>query len=63
MDKDKGVIPWSNEKWTCGIERTFLLTKSSKSVWGGGGGGGGREQPRERRKNVGFLEREALPSL
>ena len=28
MDKDKGVIPWSNEKWTLGMRGQVLLTKS-----------------------------------
>ena len=62
MDEDKGVIPWSNEKWTCGIERTFLLTKSPKSVWGGGGGEE-RATEREKEKCGIFRERSSTFSL
>ena len=51
----------SNEKWTCGIERTFLLTKSSNLVWEGR-----KKEKESKRREIEkerVLEREALPSL
>ena len=33
MDKDKGEIPWSNEKWTRGDERTSPLDQVSQISW------------------------------
>ena len=43
MDKDKGVIPWSNEKWTRGDERTSPLDQVSQISLG--------EEKREREAN------------
>ena len=63
MDKDKGRNPmsqWKLDTWQ--VRGQVLLTKSSNLVWEG------RKKERERanereRESVGFLEREALPSL
>ena len=49
MDKDKGVIPWSNEKWTCGIEMTCLLTNLDPNQFGRGEERG-EDQPRKGEK-------------
>ena len=63
MDKDKGVIKWSNEKWTCGIERTSLLSQFSPNGLGEEKRGEKRENRRER-ESVGFFrERSSTFSL
>ena len=62
VDKDKGEIPWSNEKWTRGEERTSPLDQVSQISLG-------EEKERERgskRREIEkerVLEREAPPSL
>ena len=60
VDKDKGEIPWSNEKWTRGDERTSPLDQVSQISW--------ERKKREERKRREIekervLEREAPPSL
>ena len=59
MDKDKGVIQGSIEKWTRGVERTSPLDQVSQISLGEGKREEGRPTERERD----LLEREALPSL
>ena len=58
VDKDKGEIPWSNEKWTRGDERTSPLDQVSQISLGEENERGSKRKEREI-----FLEREALPSL
>ena len=60
MDKDKGVIPWSNEKWTLGMRGQVLLTKSPNWF----GERKERESNREREGKCGiFRERSSTFSL
>ena len=60
MDKDKGVIPWSNEKWTLGMRGQVLLTKSRNWF----GERKERERNREREGKCGiFRERSSTFSL
>ena len=60
MDKDKGVIQGSIEKWTRGVGRTSPLDQVSQISLGEGKREGG-EANGERERDL--LEREALPSL
>ena len=60
MDKDKGVILWSNEKWTLGMRGQVLLTKSPNWF----GERKERERSREREGKCGiFRERSSTFSL
>ena len=60
MDKDKGVIPWSNEKWTLGMRGQVLLTKSPNWF----GERKEKESNRERERKCGiFRERSSTFSL
>ena len=63
MDKDKGVIPWSNEKWTCGIEKTFSLLTLTQISLGEGKREGETNRERERKEERVFRERGSTFSL
>ena len=63
MDKDKGVIPWSNEKWTCGIEMTCLLTNLTQINLGEGKREDETNRERERKEERVFRERGSTFSL
>ena len=63
LDKDKGVIPWSNENWTHGHERTSPLDQVSQISLGRGKRERTTEKEKGRERKRGFLEREAPPSL
>ena len=61
LDKDKGVIPWSNENWARGNERTSPLDQVSQISLGEE-----KERGRSKRREIEkerVLEREAPPSL
>ena len=60
LDKDKGVIPWSNENWTRGHERTSPLDQVSQISLGEEKERGNKRREREKER---VLEREAPPSL
>ena len=60
VDKDKGVIPWPNEKWTRGDERTSPLDQVSQISLGEEKE---RESKRREMEEERVLEREAPPSL
>ena len=61
MDKDKGEIPWSNEKWTRGNERTSPLDQVSQ-ISLGEEKERGREQTERDGGREGFRERLHLLS-
>ena len=63
MDKDKGVIQGSNEKWTRGNERTSPLDQVSQISLGEGKRGGENNRERESEEERVFRERGSTFSL
>ena len=63
VDKDKGVIPWPNEKWTRGEERTSPLDQVSQTSLREGKREGENNRERERKEERVFRERGSTFSL
>ena len=63
MDKDKSEIPWSNEKWTCGIEKIFSWLTLTQISLGEEKREGETNRERERKEERVFRERGSTFSL